>query len=293
LFYICNINNDKQFKKQLKMRCLVKKSEIKKVSLKELRGYEVPTWQRWKNQKNVDSLVNSLKAIGQQREVIVCELHNGRKIITDGNHLRTAMEKSNYRNCYIRLNKVDREIDAFNLFVEFNTRGRSLTTLDFIVSRASLSDRNPYKTFLYDILENPRTENEANVNAKRHNLFTIPSLVAIFLGKPAKIKSGEAQLPKNYERVKSLFKYINENYVYRSEITMMTKNWKANKLNGGSIIPVMQTILQSKYNDLGNQQILDILVDYSLWFRKQNETMPFNKDNVSKTFLEYLKLKNI
>lgn len=275
------------------MRNLVTKSEVKKVSLKELRGYEIPTWQRWKNTKNVDSLVNSLKVIGQQREIIVCELPNGRKIITDGNHLRTAMEKCNYRNCYIRLNKVNDEIDAFNLFIEFNTRGRSLTTLDFIVSRASLSDNNPYKTFLYDILENPRTENEANINAKRHNLFSIPSLVAIFLGKPAKIKSGEAQLPKNYERAKSLFNYINKNYVYTPEIAKMTKSWKANKLNGGSIVPVMQTMLQSKYNDLGNQQILDILVDYSIWFREENETMPFNKDNVGKTFLEYLKLKNI
>lgn len=270
------------------MKKLVKKTDLKKVSLKELNSYEVPKWQRWKNEKNVDSLVSSLEIIGQQREIIVCELPNGRKLLTDGNHLRNAMNKSNYKNCWIRVNKVDTEVDAFNLFVEFNTRGRSLSTLDFVVSRSSFSDNNPYKTFLYDILDNPRNDKEAKETATKHNLFTVPSLLRIFLGTSSEIKSGESKLPKNYDRAKGLYKYLNENYVYRPEIVEMTSKCKSKKLNGGSIIPVMNVILSDKYSYLGYAQILDILVDFSVWFNKENPNMQFNKDNVSKSFLEYL-----
>lgn len=85
------------------MKKLVTKTELKKVSLKELNSYEIPRWQRWKNDKNVDSLVDSLNIIGQQREILVCELATGRKLLTDGNHLRNAMNKLRYKNCSIRL----------------------------------------------------------------------------------------------------------------------------------------------------------------------------------------------
>lgn len=275
------------------MKKLVTKSELKKVSLKELNSYEIPRWQRWKNDTNVDSLVDSLNVIGQQREVLVCELGNGRKLLTDGNHLRNAMNKLNYKNCSIRLNRVESELDAFNLFVEFNTRGRSLSTLDFVVSRASFTDSNPFKTFLNDILDNPRTEREARLSAGRHRLFTVPALLNIFLGSSSSIKSGNAKLPKNYDRAKGLFRYLNENYVYRKEIVELTSKNKSKKLNGGSIVPVMNTILSEKYSHLGYSQILDILVDFSLWFNNENPDMQFNKDNVGKTFSEYLSLKNI
>lgn len=275
------------------MKKLVTKSELKTVTLKELNSYELPKWQRWKNEKNVDSLVNSLNAIGQQREILVCELENGRKLLTDGNHLRNAMNKLKYNTCSIRLNKVKEDIDAFNLFVEFNTRGRSLSTLDFVVSRSSFGDNNPYKTFLNDILNNPRTDKEARLEATRHSLFTVPALLTIFLGSTSAIKSGKSKLPKNYDRAKGLFRYLNENYVYRKEIVKLTKNNKSKKLNGGSIVPVMNTILLEKYSHLGYSQILDILVDFSVWFSKKNPDMQFNKDNVGTAFREYLSLNEI
>jgi hypothetical protein len=179
------------------MRKLVTKTEVLKVSLKELNSYEVPKWQRWKNKKNVDSLVDSLKVIGQQREIIVCELPNGRRLLTDGNHLKTSMNILEYKNCYIRLNNVESEQDAFNLFVEFNTRGRSLSTLDFIVSRSTFTSSNVYKTFLYDVLDNPKNELEAKLNSQKHKLFSIPALTTIFLGSPSEIKSGNA----NYQKI--------------------------------------------------------------------------------------------
>ena len=140
------------------MKKLVLKSEVKKVGLKELNSYEVPNWQRWKNNSNVNSLIESLKIIGQQREILVCQLPNGKKLLTDGNHLKNAMIVLNYKNAWIRVSDVETEEDAFRLFVEFNTRGRSLSTLDFVVSRSSFSESNIYRTFLNDILNNPATK---------------------------------------------------------------------------------------------------------------------------------------
>ena len=190
-------------------------------------------------------------------------------------------------------NKVETELDAFNRFVEFNTRGRSLSTLDFVVSRASFTDSNPYKTFLYDILDNPRTEKEARVTASRHKLFTVPALLNIFLGSSSSIKSGNAKLPKKYDRAKGLFRYLNENYIYRKEIVELMSVNKNKKLNGGSIIPVMNTMLLDKYNHLGYSQILDLIVDFSVWFNKENPDMQFNKDNVGTSFKEYLSIKEL
>lgn len=275
------------------MRNLVTKSEVKKVSLKELNTYTIPKFQRWKNKKNVDSLVQSLAIMGQQREILVCELPTGRKLIADGNHLREAMNIANYKNAYIRLNKVESKMDAFNLFVEFNTRGRSISTLDFIVSRSSFTDTNPYKTFLIEILNNPLTETEAKETAKFNKLFTVPALIKIFLGSPASVRSGKSELPKNYERVKGLFRYLDEHYIYRKEIQGVIKKQCNRKLNGGSIIPVMETMVADKYNHLGYSQILDLLVDFTLWFNKENPTIQFNKDNVGTSFKEYLSIKGL
>lgn len=272
------------------MKVLVTKTEVLKLSLKELNSYEIPKWQRWKNKKNVDSLVDSLKSIGQQREIIVCELSNGRKLLTDGNHLRSAMNILDYKNCYIRLNKVESEQDAFNLFVEFNTRGRSLSTLDFVVSRSTFTNSNVYKTFLYEVLDNPKNELEAKLNAQRHKLFSVPSLINIFLGSPNDIKNGNAKLPKNYERVIGIVKYLDENYIYRKEIVDLMKKHKSKKLNGGSIIPVVQSVIQDKYSYLGYKQILELIVDFSVWFEKNNPSIQFNKDNVGSSFQEYLSI---
>jgi len=275
------------------MKKLVLKSEVKKVSLKELNSYEVPNWQRWKNNSNVNSLVQSLKIIGQQREILVCELPNGRKLLTDGNHLKNAMTELNYKNAWVRINKVNEEEDAFKLFVEFNTRGRSLSTLDFVVSRASFSDTNIYKTFLNDILNNPSDEKQAKELATKHKLFSIPALINIFLGTSSVVKNGKSLMPKNYERLKSVYKYIDKNYVYRKEIKGLMDIQKQKKLNGGSIIPVMIEICNEKYNYLGTKEILEILVKFSLWYHSKFPSIQFNKDNVGSSFKTYLKTINL
>jgi len=275
------------------MRNLVTSSEVKKVSLKELNTYLVPKFQRWKNKKNVESLVESLAIMGQQREILVCELKDGRRMIADGNHLRDAMNIANYTNAWIRVNKVESPADAFKLFVEFNTRGRSITTLDYIVSRSSFSDSNVYKTFLIEILNNPHSEREAMETVKFNKLFTVPALIKIFLGSVGSVKNGKSELPKNYERVKGLFRYLDERYIYREEIQNLTKSKCNRKLNGGSIVPIMETIISKKYEYLGYSQILDLLVDFTLWFDKENPTMQFNKDNVSTSFKEYLSIKGL
>lgn len=275
------------------MKKLVLKSEVKKISLKQLNSYEVPNWQRWKNNSNVNSLIESLKIIGQQREILVCELPNGRKLLTDGNHLKNAMICLNYKNAWVRVNQVDTEEDAFRLFVEFNTRGRSLTTLDFVVSRSSFSDSNIYRTFLNDILNNPKDEKEAKEQATKHKLFSIPALINIFLGTSSVVKKGNSSMPNNYERLKSVYKYIDKNYIYTEEIRGLMDIQKQKKLNGGSIIPVMIEICSKKYSHLGNKQILDILVDFSLYYHKKFPSIQFNKDNVGTSFKTYLKTINL
>ena len=272
------------------MKKLVLKSEVKKVGLKELNSYEVPNWQRWKNNSNVNSLIESLKIIGQQREILVCKLPNGRKLLTDGNHLKNAMIGLNYKNAWIRVSDVETEEDAFRLFVEFNTRGRSLSTLDFVVSRSSFSESNIYRTFLNDILNNPSDEKEAKELATKHKLFSIPALINIFLGTSSVVKKGNSSMPKNYERLKSVYKYIDKRYVYTSGVRGLMDIQKQKKLNGGSIIPVMNEICSKEYEHLGNEQILKVLVDFSLYYHKTYPSIQFNKDNVATSFKTFLTL---
>ena len=272
------------------MKKLVLKSEVKKISLKELNSYEVPNWQRWKNNSNVNSLIESLKIIGQQREILVCELPNGRKLLTDGNHLKNAMIGLKYKNAWVRVSNVRTEEDAFRLFVEFNTRGRSLTTLDFVVSRSSFSDSNIYRTFLNDILNNPADEKEAKEHATKHKLFSIPALINIFLGVSSVVKKGNSSMPKNYERLKSVYKYIDKRYIYTDGVRGLMDIQQQKKLNGGSIIPVMNEICSKEYDHLGNEQILNILVDFSLYYHKIYPSVQFNKDNVNTSFKTFLTL---
>ena len=272
------------------MKKLVLKSEVKKVSLKELNSYEVPNWQRWKNNSNINSLIESLKIIGQQREILVCQLPNGKKLLTDGNHLKNAMIGLNYKNAWIRVSDVETEEDAFRLFVEFNTRGRSLSTLDFVVSRSSFSESNIYRTFLNDILNNPSDEKEAKELATKHKLFSIPALINIFLGTSSVVKKGNSSMPKNYERLKSVYKYIDKRYVYTSGVRGLMDIQKQKKLNGGSIIPVMNEICSKEYEHLGNEQILKVLVDFSLYYHKTYPSIQFNKDNVATSFKTFLTL---
>ena len=272
------------------MKKLVLKSEVKKVSLKELNSYEVPNWQRWKNNSNVNSLIESLKIIGQQREILVCELPNGRKLLTDGNHLKNAMIGLKYKNAWVRVSNVKTEEDAFRLFVEFNTRGRSLSTLDFVVSRSSFSESNIYRTFLNDILNNPSDEKEAKALATKHKLFSIPALINIFLGTSSVVKKGNSSMPKNYERLKSVYKYIDKRYIYTVGVKSLMDIQKQKKLNGGSIIPVMNEICSKDYEHLGNEQILKVLVDFSLYYHKTYPSIQFNKDNVATSFKTFLTL---
>ena len=272
------------------MKKLVLKSEVKKVGLKELNSYEVPNWQRWKNNSNINSLIESLKIIGQQREILVCQLPNGKKLLTDGNHLKNAMIGLNYKNAWIRVSDVETEEDAFRLFVEFNTRGRSLSTLDFVVSRSSFSESNIYRTFLNDILNNPSDEKEAKELATKHKLFSIPALINIFLGTSSVVKKGNSSMPKNYERLKSVYKYIDKRYVYTSGVRGLMDIQKQKKLNGGSIIPVMNEICSKEYEHLGNEQILKVLVDFSLYYHKTYPSIQFNKDNVATSFKTFLTL---
>ena len=139
------------------MKSKIIKQEKARLSLNEISTYEIPSWQRWKNPRNVDSLVESVSEIGQQRDIIISELPNGRRLPTDGRHLIDALKKCGYKKADVSINYVESEKDAFELFKTFNTKGKTLSNLDYIVSYSNYdsecyNNENPYKKFLWNIL---------------------------------------------------------------------------------------------------------------------------------------------
>ena len=154
------------------MEAIVTKQERTEIKLSEINSYDLPKWQRWKSDINVDSLVDSVSKIKQQRDILICELPNGRRLVTDGNHLRHALIKLGYKKANVTINCVETEIDAFKLFIEFNTKGNTLKNLDYIVSWSNFTNDNPYKKFLYEVLDNPRNAKEAKASATKHKVFT-------------------------------------------------------------------------------------------------------------------------
>ena len=59
------------------------------------------------------------------------------------------------------------------------------------------------------------------------------------------------------------------------------------------MIPIMQTILNSKYNHLGAKDILDLLVGFTIWYEEKFPNISFTKDAVTNEFGVYLKEINL
>lgn len=273
---------------------IVKKQLKTEISLSELKTYEVPVFQRWKNEQNVSNLVNSVNEIGQQRDIMVCQLPNGRRIKTDGRHLEEALGVCGFKKANVTVNYVESEEDAFKLFRKFNTIGKTLSSLDFVVSYANYERGNSYDVFLNQILNNPNNELEANKSAKQHGLFTVPALINIFLGATPTVRSGKSKLPFNYEWKKGVLRYIDTNYIYDNRIrNIVDKKGKSRKLNGAAIQEVFKIITSKKYNNLTSNKILEILIDFTLWFDSKNPNIKFTKDVCEDEFKVYLKEINL
>jgi len=256
---------------------------------KDFNNVIIPSWQRWRNENNVKDLAEAVSRQGQMRDVLISVTKDGTKILTDGAHLKSAMlDVLNLKKISVKEIYVKDQEDARNAFISFNTRGKVLKQIDYVVSYAG-SNHKEYKKFLRDVLQSPKNLKEASdVHSK---LFTIPALIKIFLGKDGKnIKNGSATLTKEFNRTLNLVEYLGENYLKNGKlIKHLEKNGKSMKLNGGSIIPVMFKLRTNNILEKTNKEILDILLDFTTYLFNSTQSCSFTKDAVEQTFSTYVK----
>lgn len=270
------------------------KRRIKRTTyrLNDFTNVKIPSFQRWTNEANVKSLQEAVLENGQLRDVLICITKEGTKILTDGRHLYEAMKGLCLSSISVMEVKVKDEDEARDTFISFNTKGKTLNNMDYVVSFAG-GRRNDYRKFLQVVMQSPKTMIEANsVHSK---LFTIPSLINIFLGGNKVVKSGEAKLPKNFDRISEIVEYLGENYLSDGRIVNhCDKNGKSMKLNGGSIIPVMNKIKANNYIlSMKDIDILKMLIDFTYYHYTSTEACTFSKDSVAATFSTFLQLKNL
>ena len=187
----------------------------------------VPKWQRWRNERNVKDLAEAVIEQGQMRDVLVCVTPDGNKILTDGAHLQDAMLNIlRSKTISVKERYVKDDNEAREVFISFNTRGRSLSTMDYVVSFAS-SENKSYSRFLKDVMQSPSNLREAQ--AVHSKLFTEAALIKIFLGNKNKVQGGQANLPRNYDRLVEIVEYLGSSYLKNQNvINHMNKNGKAN-----------------------------------------------------------------
>tara|TARA_B110000967_G_scaffold160016_1_gene165812 strand:- start:937 stop:1749 length:813 start_codon:yes stop_codon:yes gene_type:complete len=255
---------------------------------KDFKNVIVPSWQRWRNQKNVKDLAEAVSSQGQMRDVLICVTSDGTKILTDGAHLTDAIFKTlKLKKISVKEIYVKNEKEARESFISFNTRGKSLKKIDYIVSFAG-SNNADYKRFLTEVMKSPSNMNEANI--VHGKLFTIPSLIEIFLGSGNNVKLGKSKLPINFERVLDLVEYLGYNYLNNGKIVKhLKRNGSSMKLNGGSIIPVIGRIKNNKIIlQKTNAEILEMLIDFTTYHFNSTESCSFTKDSVGKSFSTYI-----
>lgn len=265
--------------------------KYKEFNLKTLtKKLVIPAWQRWKDEKNVENLKNAVAIYGQLRPLLIAELPDGTLVLSDGNHLITAAVELGMKTISAFVVDVDSEESAHKMFNSFNTTGRSLSVLDHIVGIAATGNED-YRRFMTEVLSNPKSTKEAK-NIYKGDLFTLPSLYSIFFaGTGTKaLKKGSARLAKNFERRLDLVRFLDARYTKNpSIIAHRAKNGRSMKLNGGSIIEVFDALSARGYlnGNHSNEDILKMLVDFTLWFHNTMDGVQYNKDNMSK-FRVYL-----
>jgi hypothetical protein len=255
---------------------------------KDFKNVITPSWQRWRNESNVNDLASAVLEQGQMRDVLICVTKDGTKILTDGAHLTDAIFKVlKKKEISVKEIYVKDEGEARDAFISFNTRGKTLKNIDYIVSYAG-NNLNSYKKFLTNVMKSPNNIKEANnVYGK---LFTIPALIEIFLGQGFQIKSGKAVMPINADRLIDLVEYLGYNYLNNGKILKhLEKNGKSMKLNGGSIIPVFSKIkTNKKILSKTNREIMEMLIEFTTYHYNSMQNCSFTKDAVDKSFSTYI-----
>ena len=260
---------------------------------KDFETVKIPNWQRWLNPLNVRQLAEAVQENGQLRDILICQTKSGIKILTDGNHLKTAMiETLKLNSISVKVKMVKDEEEARKTFISFNTKGKSLKSIDYIVSYAGANPKSDYAVFLNEVLKSPKEEKD--VLKQYGNLFKIPALTQIFLGTNIQIKSGNAIInKKKYERTLEVCEYLEQNYRFHPVIVNQVQLFgNSNKINGGSIIPVIKRIRNYNGGSLlnqSNEDILEMLVDFTVYHFESMSNPTFTKDAVDKSFGAYLK----
>lgn len=259
-------------------------------SKKDFDNVITPSWQRWRNQKNVKDLAGAVQTNGQLRDVLICITDDGTKYLTDGAHLADSMiNHLNSKKINVLEKLVKDENEARNTFISFNTRGKTLNTIDYVVSYAG-GGNNIYKKFLKDVMQSPKNEKEAKeVHGK---LFTIPSLINLFLGNNDTVRKGASKLPKNYNRLLELVEYVGQNYLLNGKLLAHTdKNGKAMRLNGTSTMSVLKILnSQRDINNLTNKEVLDSLIDFTIYHYNSMESCTYTRDVVELSFKKFLSI---
>ena len=249
-----------------------------------------PSWQRWRNQKNVKDLSEAVLENGQMRDVLVCATTDGTRWLTDGAHLVDAMTNHlKSRKIRVLEKLVKDEEEARRTFISFNTRGKTLNTIDYVVSYAG-SGKKTYQRFLKEVMQSPKNVKEANdVHGK---LFTVPSLINLFLGDNKRVREGEAKLPNNYERLLEVVEYVAQNYLLNGKLLAHTKkNGSKMRLNGTSTASFLRILSNKRgLSNFTNKEVLDIMIDFTIYHYNSNTSCTYTRDAVELSFKEYLNI---
>lgn len=244
----------------------------------------IPNWQRWRNSKNVEDLAKAVMEQGQLRPVLICVLPDGTRILTDGAHLFSAMFfLLNLKKIDVFEKHVETEEEARRTFISFNTRGKSLHTLDYVVSYAG-SGNKQYKKFLKEVLLSPKNRKEADF--AHGKLFTVTSLMKLFLGSNDKIRRGAAVLPKIHDRLVEIVEYLGCNYLLNGKILAHTnKNGSNMRLNGTTLEAILNIMIKNKMIDgKSNKQIMDELIEFTTYHYNSMTSPAYTRDAVSPSF---------
>lgn len=249
-----------------------------------------PSWQRWRNQKNVKDLALAVSENGQLRDVLICKTTDGTRWLTDGAHLVDAMvNQLKSRKINVLEKIVKNEEQARKTFISFNTRGKTLNTIDYVVSYAG-SGSETYVKFLKEVMQNPKNIKEAD--EAHGKLFTVPSLINLFLGENDRVRGGKAKFPKNYNRLLEIVEYLGKNYLLNGRLLAhVNKHGNRMRLNGTSMMSVLKILNSNRnINSLTNEEIMNDLINFTSYHYNSMTSPTYTRDVVELSFKKYLNI---
>lgn len=261
-------------------------------SKNDLNELHIPIWQRWVNPSNVKDLEASIHEAGILRALLIGELPGGQKVLYDGNHLRYAIQNAfksmgaDEKFIPVLVIQVETENEALKKFISFNTRGKTLKPLDFIVSYASAGN-NDYALFMKEVLGSPKSWKDTK-DIFADSMFSMTVLLKSFMGGAKAVKAGTAKIAPDYKELISLVKYLDDEYRKDLRILALRKN-RHYGLNASSMPPILLEVRKvGLLKTHSNKDILDILVDFTEYFVNSNTQPSFQNGPISVAIKKYL-----